>query len=345
MIVVMQTRALEEEIQAVIERIEGKGYEAHLSTGEARTIIGIIGDPDDDLKNSLGAMEGIEQIIRIMKPYKLSGRDFHPDPTIFSVGETIIGGDTLTVIAGPCAVEDEETLLHAARIAKKGGATIIRGGAYKPRTSPYSFQGLEREGLKYLVQAREETGLPFVTEVLDAHSLDEIYPYADLLQVGARNMQNFVLLKELGKVDRPIILKRGISATYKELLMAAEYILSGGNERVILCERGIRTFEDYTRNTLDISAVPVIKELSHLPIIVDPSHSGGRWSLVKPLSLAAIAAGAHGLMIEIHPDPEKALCDGGQSLKEKNFLDLMQALQRVATACGMHCKDEDYGEE
>ncbi len=334
MIVVMSVRATEQEVQKVKERIVSLGYRTHLSQGTARTIIGIIGDPDEDLKESIGAMEGIEQIIRIMKPYKLSGLDFHPEPTRIRVGQHVVGGEQLTVIAGPCAVENEEQLMAAARMAKRGGASMLRGGAFKPRTSPYSFQGLGEEGLKLLAEARKETGLPVVTELLDPHHLELLDQYADVFQIGARNMQNYTLLREVGKASKPVLLKRGLNATYKELLMAAEYILEGGNEEVMLCERGIRTFEDYTRNTLDISAVPVIKELSHLPIIVDPSHSGGRWPLVNPLSKAAVAAGADGLLVEIHPQPDHALCDGPQSLKEDNFTQLMKELGAVAGSVG-----------
>lgn len=343
MIVVMNTNALEEEVAAIVQRIKEKGFTPHLSTGEARTIIGIIGDPDDDLKDSLSAMDGIDQVIRIMKPYKLAGRDFHPQSTRIHIGSITIGADALTIIAGPCAVEDEKTFLQAAQIALKGGASMLRGGAYKPRTSPYSFQGLEVKGLKILAKAREETGLPVVTEVVDTQSLGTVYRYADVLQVGARNMQNFNLLKELGRLDKPVLLKRGCNATYKELLMAAEYILYGGNKQVMLCERGIRTFEEYTRNTLDISAVPVLKELSHLPVFVDPSHSSGRWNLVQPLSLAAVAAGAHGLILEIHPQPEKALCDGGQSLKENTFLQLMKEVKKMTMVCGQGFPGGEHG--
>ncbi|MBE0480644.1 MAG: 3-deoxy-7-phosphoheptulonate synthase, partial [Dehalococcoidia bacterium] len=279
-------------------------------------------------------LPGVEEVIPISRPYKLSCREFQPECTVLNVGPTTIGGDQLTIIAGPCAVETEEQLLHTARAVKAAGANMLRGGAFKPSTSPYQFRGLGRQGLEILAAARDETGLPFITEVLTPQDVELVARYADVLQIGARNMQNFILLDEVGKVRKPVMLKRGMSATIQEWLLSAEYILAQGNRQVILCERGIRTFETYTRNTMDVSAIPIIKKLSHLPIIGDPSHGTGKWYLVSPMALAAVAAGADGLMIEVHPNPDQALKDGAQSLTCENFLQLMASLGPVAASVG-----------
>ena len=334
MIVVMRTNATEEQIERVAERLKQVGLGVHLSRGEFRTIIGAIGDDKKVREMGLEALPFVEQVLPISKPFKLVSREFREEDSVFTVGDCAIGGKQIVLMAGPCAVESEEQLLEAAYGVKAAGAHILRGGAFKPRTSPYSFQGLEEEGLKLLARMREKTGLPVVTEVLDRHVVDLVAEYADILQVGARNMQNFQLLRELGKLDKPVLLKRGMSATIEEWLMAAEYIVSGGNSQVILCERGIRTFETYTRNTLDLSAVPIIKHLTHLPVIVDPSHGTGSWRWVPAMSRAAIAAGADGIMVEVHPYPEKALCDGAQSLTLENFALLCRELEDVAAVLG-----------
>ncbi|HHT46010.1 MAG TPA: 3-deoxy-7-phosphoheptulonate synthase [Firmicutes bacterium] len=333
MIVVMNLGASVEDIQEVEEKITQFGYSVHRSTGKKRTILGAIGLPREEVKELLEGIPSVEKVVLVSSPYKLVSREFKKERTVFKVGDVEIGGDKIVLIAGPCAVE-RRSFLQAAEAVKKAGADILRGGAYKPRSSPYSFQGLEEEGLKIMAEARELTGLPLITEVLDQHSIEIVAKYVDIIQVGARNMQNFKLLKELGQLDKPVLLKRGMSATIEEWLMAAEYLLSSGNERVILCERGIRTFETYTRNTLDISAVPVAKELSHLPVFVDPSHGTGKWKWVPPMSLAAIAAGADGLLIEVHPFPEEALCDGSQSLVPQKFLQMIEPLKGVAQTVG-----------
>lgn len=334
MIVVMSHCATDGEIDAVLVWLKREGFQIHLSRGVERTIIGAIGDKTHLAGSSLEAMPSVERVVPILQPYKLASRTFQEKDTIVRVGGLELGGDTIHVIAGPCAVESREQLLQSARIVRDAGATMLRGGAFKPRTSPYSFQGLEEEGLKLLAEAREATGLLIVTEVMDARTLQLVAEYADILQVGARNMQNFLLLRELAGVDKPILLKRGPSATIEEWLMAAEYIMAGGNYNVILCERGIRSFESYTRNTLDLTAVPVVKSLSHLPIIVDPSHAIGRWRYVPTMARAAIAAGADGVMVEMHPNPAVALCDGSQSLTPPNFVAMMDDLRRVAGAMG-----------
>jgi 3-deoxy-7-phosphoheptulonate synthase len=279
-------------------------------------------------------MDGVERTVPILRPFKLASREFHPQDTVVKVNGVSIGGRQLVVMAGPCAVESREQILETARAVKEAGGLVLRGGAFKPRTSPYSFQGLGEEGLRLLTQARDETGLPIVTEVMDPQMVPLVTTYADILQIGARNMQNYALLHAVGEAQRPVLLKRGMMSTVEELLMAAEYILSHGNERVILCERGIRTFEQYTRNTLDINAVPLLKQLSHLPVLVDPSHGTGKWELVEPVSRAAVAAGADGLIVEVHPHPEEALSDGGQSLKPARFAALMESLRPVAEAVG-----------
>lgn len=334
MIVVMNPGAEQEEIQEVEQRLKNLGFGIHRSTGENRTIIGAIGAPKEDAKEALEVMPCVEKVVIISQPFKMVSREFQPDRTAFDVGGVAIGGKKITVMAGPCAVEGREAFLEAAEEVKFRGGNILRGGAYKPRTSPYSFQGLEEEGLKIMAEARDKTGLPIVTEVLDHYSVETAARYADILQVGTRNMQNFRLLRELGHADKPVLLKRGMSATIEEWLMAAEYIMSGGNHRVILCERGIRTFETMTRNTLDISAVPIARELSHLPVVVDPSHAAGNWKWVMPLSLAAVAAGADGLLVEVHPRPREALSDGPQSLTPEKFSEMLELLKRVADGVG-----------
>lgn len=330
MIIVMQPQATEEQIQQVIARVEAAGLKVHLSKGEFRTIIGLIGDKKDIMNLPVEAFDGVEKAVPITVSYKLVSREFHPESTVVDVDGVKVGSSHLVVMAGPCAVESREQLLEAAEVVKDAGAQFLRGGAFKPRTSPYSFQGLEEQGLKYLAEARETTGLKIVTEVMDAESVELVASYADVLQVGARNMQNFRLLRAVGQAHKPVLLKRGIAATINEWLLAAEYILNEGNYQVMLCERGIRTFEDYTRNTLDLSAVAAVKRLSHLPVIVDPSHGTGRWRLVRPMSLAAVAAGADGLLIEMHPNPAEALSDGPQSLNPANFAALMEDVHGLA---------------
>jgi len=334
MIVIMKRGATGAQITNVTARIEQSGYRVHLSEGEERTIIGVIGNGRPLDRDPIERMDGVERTVPILRPFKLSSREFHPQDTVVKVNGVSIGGKQLIVMAGPCAVENFEQIMEAARAIKEAGGRVLRGGAYKPRTSPYSFQGLGEEGLRLLAQARDETGLPVVTEVIEPQLVPLVTTYADILQVGARNMQNYALLHAVGEAQRPVLLKRGMMSTVEELLMAAEYILSHGNERVILCERGIRTFEPYTRNTLDISAVPLLKQLSHLPVIVDPSHGTGKWELVEPVSRAAVAAGADGLIIEVHPHPEEALSDGGQSLKPARFAALMEGLRPVVEAVG-----------
>ncbi|MBE3588723.1 MAG: 3-deoxy-7-phosphoheptulonate synthase [Thermoanaerobacteraceae bacterium] len=334
MIVVMQQDATEEQINAVVARLDRNGFQVHLSRGVERTIIGAIGDRTRLQGETLEAMAGVEKVMPVLQPYKLASRAFHPEDSVVMVGDLAIGGEEIHVLAGPCAVESREQLLETARLVKAAGATILRGGAFKPRTSPYSFQGLEEEGLKLLAEAREETGLKIVTEVMDVRTLPLVAEYADILQIGTRNMQNFFLLREVARVDKPVLLKRGLSATIEEWLMAAEYIMSGGNQRVILCERGIRTFETYTRNTLDLAAVPVVKYFSHLPVIVDPSHAIGKWRFVPAMARAAVAAGADGLLVEVHPNPEEALCDGPQSLTPENFAAMMADLRQTAPVVG-----------
>ncbi|MEW6574065.1 MAG: 3-deoxy-7-phosphoheptulonate synthase [Bacillota bacterium] len=335
MIIVMAVNATEEDIQGVVKKIETEGFKAHLSRGVERTIIGIIGDERRLKEVALGVLPGVEEVIPILQPYKMASRSFRADRTLVRLNNDIeIGGEQIHVMAGPCAVESREQLLEAAEKVRAAGATILRGGAFKPRTSPYSFQGLGEEGLKILAEARERFGLKIVTEVMDIRTLPIVSEYADIVQIGTRNMQNFDLLKELGRITKPVLLKRGLSATVEEWLMAAEYILASGNLNVILCERGIRSFETYTRNTLDLSAVPVIKHLSHLPVVVDPSHGIGRWKFVAPMCRAAIAAGADGLLVEVHPNPAEALCDGAQSLTPENFATMMEDLRKIAAVLG-----------
>ena len=334
MIIVMKPHARQEAIDHIIELIRSNGLEAHLSAGREVTIIGVIGDKTRLADKNLEIAEDVERIVPVTESYKLANRKFHPESSVIKAGNIEIGGGRLVIMSGPCAVESREQLMETAFAVKKAGAQILRGGAYKPRTSPYAFQGLEEEGLRYMKEAREATGLCVVCEVTSLHAIESAVKYVDILQIGARNMQNFYLLKEAGKTGLPVLLKRGLAATIDEWLNAAEYIMSEGNPNVILCERGIRTFETATRNTLDISAVPVIKERSHLPIIVDPSHASGIRSLVKPLAMAAVAAGADGLMIETHPNPSLALSDGPQSLTFPQFGELCRELQPLAALMG-----------
>ncbi len=334
MIIIMKPHASEEAVQKIKHIIESNGLVAHLSHGDQVTIIGVVGDKSKLAGSNLEISDGVDKIVAVTESYKLANRKFHPDPTGISFQNTVIGPSTLTVMSGPCAIESREQLMETAFAVKKAGATFLRGGAYKPRTSPYSFQGLETEGLKYMKEAREATGLSVVCEVTSARAIEEAVKYVDMLQIGARNMQNFELLKEAGKTNLPILLKRGLSATIDEWLNAAEYVMSEGNENVVLCERGIRTYETSTRNTLDLSAVPVLRQKTHLPVIVDPSHATGVRAYVEPLAKAAVAAGADGLMIETHPCPEKALSDGPQSLTFDQFEELMQELKPYAALSG-----------
>ncbi len=335
MIIVTRPNVTEAELDHIRERVEAAGLRTHLSRGERRTIVGCIGDEELLEGVALRSLPGVESVTPVLRPYKRASIDFAAAKTIVSVGGAAsFGGQTVAIVAGPCSVEGSAMLRETAVSVKKAGASMLRGGAFKPRTSPYSFRGMGVEGLRILAEARAETGLPVVTEVLDTRDVDTVAEHADMLQVGARNMQNFALLAELGRVQRPVLLKRGISATVTELLMAAEYIMAHGNNDVVLCERGIRTFETATRNTLDVSAIPVIKRESHLPIIVDPSHAGGDADLVAPLAFAAIAAGADGLIIEVHPDPESALSDGDQSLTLPAFDALMTRIGPFVVAAG-----------
>ena len=330
MVVIMNADATQADIEGVIQAIEEKGLEAKVMEGAHQKIVGVIGDKTKLAATPLDAMHGVETTVAISKSYKLASREFHPASTVVDIRGIKIGDGTPVVMAGPCAVESREQLLETAEIIKEGGAQFIRGGAYKPRTSPYAFQGLEEEGLKYLAEARERTGLAVVTEVTVVEAVDTVAAYADLLQVGARNMQNFGLLRAVGRAGKPVMLKRGLAATIDEWLNAAEYIMNEGNPNVILCERGIRTYETYTRNTFDVSAIPAIKHLSHLPIIADPSHGTGKWRMIKPVSLASIAAGADGLIIEVHPNPARALSDGPQSLTPENYRNLMASVQKLS---------------
>lgn len=330
MVIIMNADATAEQIKGVIQAINDAGLEAKVMEGTQQKIVGVIGDKARLATVPIDAMPGVETSVAISKSYKLASREFHPQSSVIDVAGVKIGDGTPVVMAGPCAVESKEQLFEAADIVKAAGAQFLRGGAYKPRTSPYSFQGLEDDGLKYLAEARERTGLRVVTEVTTVEAVEGVAKYADMLQVGARNMQNFGLLKEVGKCGKPVLLKRGLAATIDEWLNAAEYIMNEGNPNVVLCERGIRTYETYTRNTLDLSAVAAVKHLSHLPIIVDPSHGTGKWRMVKPMAFAAIAAGADGLMIEVHPNPAKALSDGPQSLTPENYQEVMGGIQKLS---------------
>ncbi len=334
MIVVMQQKATAKQVGGVIKKIEELGFKPHMSQGEEKTIIGLVGSDRHVDPLVFTILPGVEQVVPILRPFKLASREFKPKNSVININGLKIGEDKVIVMAGPCAVESKEQVLETALAVQKAGAKILRGGAFKPRTSPYSFQGLGKEGLEILGYAKEKTGLAVVTEVLEPKDVSLVSQYADILQIGARNMQNFALLEEVGRVNKPVLLKRGMSSTLEELLLSAEYILSQGNYNVILCERGIRTFEKYTRNTVDISAVPVIKKLGHLPVIVDPSHSTGQRYLVNPISKAAVAAGADGLIVEVHPHPDKALCDGYQSLTFQEFEKLMKELKAITEAVG-----------
>jgi 3-deoxy-7-phosphoheptulonate synthase len=335
MMIVMKSTATEEEIEAVIARVESAGARAHPSRGEELTVIGAIGDREHIARLELEGSPGVDRVVPIMKPYKLASAQIkRGEPTVLEIGGRKIGGPNFALIAGPCTVESREQVLETARVVRDAGGALLRGGAYKPRTSPYAFQGLGQEGLRLLAEAKEDTGLPIVTELMDLRDLDLVLEVADVIQIGARNMQNYTLLSEVGRSGRPALLKRGLSSTLEELLMAAEYILKEGNEAVMLCERGIRTFETAYRFTLDLTAVPVLKDLSHLPVIVDPSHAAGRRDLVTPLSLAAAAAGADGIIVEVHPRPEEAICDGPQALLADEFADYVQRVHAAAAVAG-----------
>jgi len=334
MIVVMRREATPAEVDAVCERIKFLGYTPHLSAGKERTIIGVIGDKRPMDETAFRLLEGVEKVVRILKPFKLASRDFHPEDTRVPINGVTVGGKNIVVMAGPCAVESREQILETAHMMKEAGVHILRAGAFKPRTSPYSFQGLGLEGLELLAEVREETGLAIITEVMTPEQVPLVAECADILQVGTRNMQNYSLLHSLGEAGKPVLLKRGMMSTMEELLMSAEYILSHGNYRLMLCERGIRTFETYTRNTLDLSAIPVLKQFSHLPVIVDPSHATGNWEWVAPLAMAAVAAGADGLLVEVHPHPEQALSDGMQSLRPERFVEMLAKVRAVAQAVG-----------
>ena len=327
----MEANSSQENVDAVQAHLADRGLQAHLSKGVERTVVGVIGQIYPELEDELGVMSGVSEVIRISKPFKLSSREFNPDDTVVTIGseKLRIGGGEFAVFAGPCAVESEEQVIATAKAVKAQGADVLRGGAFKPRTSPYSFRGMGEDGLKILATARQETGMPIITEVMSPKDVDLVYSYADVLQIGARNMQNYSLLDEVGKVDKPVMVKRSFSATYEDLLLAAEYVMAGGNSQVILCERGIRTFEPFTRNTLDINAIPVVHRLSHLPIVADPSHGTGKWYLVAPMANAAVAAGADGLIIEVHPNPDTAKSDGAQSLTFENFEGLMTQVKAI----------------
>ena len=331
MIAVLKPGTTETQIENLTSWIKAQGLDVHLSRGSAHTILGLVGDTAKIDAELLESLDIVDSVKRISEPFKSANRKFHPDDSVITVGNTAVGGGAFAVMAGPCSVESEEQVMAIARAVKAAGATMLRGGAFKPRTSPYDFQGLKADGIELLLQAKKETGLPIVTEIMNANHLP-LFEEVDVIQVGARNMQNFELLKELGRTNKPILLKRGLANTYQELLMSAEYIMASGNENVILCERGIRTFETYTRNTLDISAVPALKKLSHLPVIIDPSHAAGIAEFVSPLSMAAVASGADGLMIEVHNDPARAKCDGAQSLTPENFDKLAQKLNMLKQA-------------
>lgn len=330
MIIVFKPQAQEKEVKRVLDKVERLGLKTHISQGENTLVVGLVGDTTRIDPKRIEVEESVDRIVKVSEPYKLANRMFHPEDTVVDVSGVLVGNDHLTLIAGPCSVESQEQVLQIARDIKSSGADLLRGGAYKPRTSPYSFQGMGSQALDYLCEAKKETGLPIVSELMSEKHIDEFNDKVDLVQIGARNMQNFDLLKEVGeRVKKPILLKRGLSNTYEEWLMSAEYILSHGNPNVILCERGIRTFESYTRNTLDLQAIPVLKRLTHLPIVIDPSHAGGKWWLVEPMAKASVAAGCDGVMVEVHNDPESALCDGPQSLKPERFDQLAKSLRSL----------------
>lgn len=330
MIIVFKPQAQEKEVKRVLDKVERLGLKTHISQGANTLVVGLVGDTTRIDPKRIEVEESVDRIVKVSEPYKLANRMFHPEDTIVDVSGVLVGNDHLTLIAGPCSVESQEQVLQIARDIKSSGADLLRGGAYKPRTSPYSFQGMGSQALDYLCEAKKETGLPIVSELMSEKHIDEFNDKVDLVQIGARNMQNFDLLKEVGeRVKKPILLKRGLSNTYEEWLMSAEYILSHGNPNVILCERGIRTFESYTRNTLDLQAIPVLKRLTHLPVVIDPSHAGGKWWLVEPMAKASVAAGCDGVMVEVHNDPEAALCDGPQSLKPERFDQLAKSLRAL----------------
>jgi 3-deoxy-7-phosphoheptulonate synthase len=334
MMIIMRSDASQQEISQVVERVEANGLQAHVSTGAERTVIGAIGDGRPVQRDLFTLLPGVDRVVPISRPYKLTSREFKAEDSIFPLNGVQVGGQGIVIIAGPCSVESRSQVLEVAHAVREAGAHALRGGVFKPRTSPYSFQGLGQEGLEYLAEARQQTGLPIVTEVMREEQIPLLTHYVDVLQVGARNMQNFALLHAVGESKHPTLLKRGLSATVEELLMAAEYILSHGNRRVMLCERGIRTFETSTRNTTDINAIPVLKSLTHLPVLLDPSHSTGNWNYVSAIGRAGIAAGADGLIVEVHPHPEQALSDGGQSLKPERFAELVRQTQAIAEAVG-----------
>ncbi len=334
MVVILKQKAKQEEIERLTKQLEAKGVSVSLVVGSDVSILGLVGDTSAIDPSVVAANGIVERVMKVQEPFKKANRMFHPEDTIVDINGAKIGGKKIAMIAGPCSVESEEQIIEIAKEVKEIGANFLRGGAFKPRTSPYAFQGMKYEGLELLKKARANTGLPIVTELMSPYDIETFVENVDVIQVGARNMQNFDLLKELGKTNKPILLKRGLSATIEEWLMSAEYIMAGGNENVILCERGIRTFENYTRNTLDLSAVPAVKKLSHLPIVIDPSHSAGKYWMVEPLAKAAVAVGADGLIIEVHNDPENALCDGPQSIKPSKFAKLMGELKVIAAAVG-----------
>lgn len=334
MMIIMRTDATQEQVAAVVDRVEGNGLRAHLSSGDERTVIGAIGDGRPIQPDQFMHLAGVDRVVPISRPYKLASREFRPENSVFPLDGVHVGGDEIVIIAGPCSVESRSQLLETAHAVREAGAHALRGGAFKPRTSPYSFQGMGEEGLKLLAEARQETGLPIVTEVMAIEQIPMVVEYADVLQIGARNMQNYNLLHAAGESQHTVLLKRGMSATVEELLMAAEYILSHGNRRVMLCERGIRTYETATRNTTDINAIPVLKALTHLPVILDPSHSTGYWQYVTAIARAGIAAGADGLIVEVHPNPSEARSDGGQSLKPERFAEMVSQVKAIAQAVG-----------
>jgi len=329
MIVVMAADSSLEDLDLVQGRIEARGLRAQISQGVERIVIGVLGSLPPDLKDEMELLPGVREVLVISKPYKLASREFHPDNTTVVVGNAVIGGPDPVIMAGPCSVEDEEQMVSTAKAVKAAGATVLRGGAFKPRTSPYSFRGMGEDGLKLLEIAKQETGLPIITEVMSQVDVETVARYADILQIGARNMQNYNLLDEVGLTRKPVMVKRGLAASYEEWLLAAEYVMAAGNTQVILCERGIRDFEQFTRFTFDVAAIPVIQRLSHLPIVADPSHSTGKWYLVTPVALAAVAAGSHGLLVEVHPNPDLAKCDGPQSLTFDNFRLLMEQVDAI----------------
>ena len=329
MIVVMAADSSREDLDLVQGRIEARGLRAQISQGVERIVIGVLGSLPPDLKDEMELLPGVREVLVISKPYKLASREFHPDNTTVVVGDAVIGGTDPVIMAGPCSVEDEEQMVSTAKAVKAAGATVLRGGAFKPRTSPYSFRGMGEDGLKLLEIAKQETGLPIITEVMSQVDVETVARYADILQIGARNMQNYNLLDEVGLTRKPVMVKRGLAASYEEWLLAAEYVMAAGNTQVILCERGIRDFEQFTRFTFDVAAIPVIQRLSHLPIVADPSHSTGKWYLVTPVALAAVAAGTHGLLVEVHPTPDLAKCDGPQSLTFDNFSLLMEQVDAI----------------